>query len=228
MKTLIYQYYYTLPQNERTHHIMSDDNQYHEYSRKSIQKYAESIGADYKFLGSKHPVSPFYGIFLPFSEGWCHDYDYICWVDADMLATKTARNIFDFAEQDKISAHFMNTQARWRGKGEFAWWADKGHINSGVVVWPRSVYEFVTDYTKDLRALHDSRGVLETSLGNFDQAIVNKIVRKLNSYKTLDDDMNYHLGRKPQDARFAQSLIHYWRKTKPMLITDFNDERILK
>lgn len=231
MKTLIYQYYYSLPKRERTHHIMNDSNHYHDYSRRSIQKYAETYQHDYKFLNQEHPVSPFYGIFLPFTEGWCKDYDAICWMDADILATEDAQDIFSQYDPNYISAYFMETQNRWRNSdpnGPWGWFKDKGHINSGVVIFPRPVYEYVTEYVKDLQHLHDTRSELETSLGNFDQAIVNKIVRDLDVYNEMDRHWNYHMGRYPHEERWEASLIHYWRKYKDMLIADFNDERIMK
>jgi hypothetical protein len=228
MKKLIYQYYWSIPEQQRTNHIMSDSNKYYTYSEKSIKKYAEKCGADYKFGNKEHPVHPFYGIFLPFTEGWCHDYDVICWIDADILATKHSKNVFDLAAEDRISANFMNTQARWKNSPDMKWWSDKGHINSGVVVFPKSVYAEVSDFVSDLDYLHKNRTIVETSLGNFDQAQVNKIVKKMNKYKALDDEMNYHLGRKDMEGRWSQSLIHYWRQFKPNLISDFNDDRILK
>jgi hypothetical protein len=231
MKTLIYQYYYSLPQEKRTHHIMEDTNQYQNYSRKSIQKYAEVHGHDYKFLDQEHPVSPFYGIFMPFTEGWCHDYDAICWMDADILATRDSADVFTMYDPERISAYFMETQNRWKGMANdspWGWFKDKGHINSGVVIFPRAVYEYVSEYVSDLKHLHNTRSELETSIGNFDQAIVNKIVRDLDSYNEMFKEWNYHLGRYPHDKRFEANLIHYWRKHKQMLIKDFENERILK
>lgn len=230
MKYLIYQYYFSLPKNERTNHIMDDSNSYWEWSRKSIEAYSKKYNIEYKFMDERHPVSPFYSIFNPFTEGWAKDYDAVCWIDADFLATTHAKNVFDVSANDCISANFMNTQNRWRGGGMFEWWKDKGHINSGVVVFPRAVYEHVEKWVggDKLQKEFKNRTVLETSLGNFDQAIVNKIVRDHNKYKMLDDTYNYHLGRKPKEKRFDMDLIHYHRAHKPMLIKDFNDERILK
>jgi hypothetical protein len=228
LKTLIYQYYYSLPVNERTDHIMPDSDRYYEYSEKSMRAYANKCESDYRFINKPHPVSPFYGIFLPFTEGWCHDYDSICWVDADILATTRAKNIFDVASQDCVSAYFMDTHNRWKRDTVFEWWADKGHINSGVVVFPRAVYDPLIEYVKDLKRLHDGRTKLETSLGNFDQAIVNKFVRSQNKYKSLGEEFNYHLTRKPHEKRFDKGLIHYHRKNKIMMPKDFADVRILK
>jgi hypothetical protein len=228
MKTLIYQYYYSLPWNERSHHIMNDENKYSDYSRQSIKAYADKFGHDYKFMDHKHPVSPFYSIFNPFTEGWAEEYDAICWMDADILATTTADDVFSQFHPGKISAYFMETQNRWKDGGIFEWFKDKGHANSGVIIWPRACYRFVREFTKDLQDLHDNRTVLETSLGNFDQAQVNKILRELDAYKEMDKSWNYHLGRYPHENRWNAHLIHYWRKFKPMLLKDFENDRILK
>ena len=227
MKTLIYQYYRKLPQQARTHHIIKDDDNYFEYSQKSIQAYAEKYGHDYKFMSDEHPISPFYSIFNPFTEGWAEKYDAICWVDADILATTDAKDIFSQYHPNKISVYFMKSQRRWRGNSMFKWFQDKGHINSGVVIWPRSLYKFVTQYL-DLQKEFNKRTILETSLGNFDQAIVNKIVRELDDYHEMDNMWNYHLGRYSHEARWDANLIHYWREHKNMLVDDFKDNRILK
>ena len=229
MKTLIYQYYYTPPERERSHHMLDDSNEYYELSRRSISAYAESIGADYKYLTQKHPVSPFYGIFLPFTEKWCYDYDAICFIDSDILATTHARNVFEHSMPDRISASFLRSMRRWR-QPLFEWWADKGHINSGVVVFPHSVYNKVYSWVggDKLQYEFDNRTVLETSLGNFDQAIVNKIARDHNKYLDLDNSFNYNLIWDPKPDRWQKDLIHYHRENKPLMIEDFNDERIMK
>ncbi len=231
MKTLIYQYYYSLPKGQHTYHIMKDENQYYEYSRQSICKYAKEKGHDYKFLNQRHEISPFYGIFLPFTEGWCKDYDAICWMDADILATQNAQDIFSQYDSARISAYFMKTQDRWENSNiseSCGWFKNKGHINSGVVIFPKSVYKFITNYVQNLQHLHDTQEKLEASLGHFDQAIVNKIVKELDSYNQMCNHWNYHLGRYPHQDRFDTNLIHYWRKYKTMLIEDFKDERIMK
>lgn len=218
MKFLIYQYYYPDPTQDTAMKI-SKDNTYYEMSRKSIKKYSEILGADYRYLTDKHPVSPFYGIFLPFTEGWCHDYDAICWMDSDILATNKADNVFNFYDKDSISAYHMDTGTNW---------IEDGHFNSGVVIWPKSAYGFVTEYVKNLKALHIRKGIFEKSLGDFDQAIVNKIIKDWGKYKKLPESMNYHLHRKELSKRFNNGLIHYWRHFKSNMNLDFKNGRILK
>lgn len=227
MKTLIYQYYKKIPKEKRTHHIIKDDDDYFEYSKRSIKAYANKYGHDYKFMDNEHPITPFYSIFNPFTEGWASDYDAICWIDADILATTKAEDVFTQYHPDKISVYFMKSQNRWRNKKMFSWFQDKGHINSGVVIWPRNCYKFIQEYLDLEKEIHN-RTVLETSLGNFDQAVVNKIVREMDSYKEMSNRWNYHLGRYNHNERWEANLIHYWRKHKNMLINDFSDNRILK
>lgn len=70
-KTLIYQYYY---HDVSTGKTVNARYNYQDLSSSSIYKYALKIGADYKFISREIPISPFYGIFLPFTENWCDEY----------------------------------------------------------------------------------------------------------------------------------------------------------
>lgn len=232
MKTLIYQYYKT-PVTPSDVYIQTD-KEYHMISAKSIKKYAEKIGADYKLLDGDlpHNLPPFFGIFQPFFEGWIHDYDKVCFIDSDILATIKSDNIFNVTPDDCLSANFMTTQHRMKkltlGNPNFSFWKKHGHINSGVVVIPRSEYSDLVDYLKDVDTIFDKSDVVYTSLGNFDQAFVNYYVRHVNRYHMLPPKYNYHLTREDHSKRFEQDLIHYHRKNKSLMFEDINKDMILK
>lgn len=225
MKYLIYQYYSKVDPDK---HIIETGYDYYDYSRKSISAYAAKYGIEYKFIDKKIPLAPFYGIFLPFTEGWCHDYDAVCFIDSDIMATQNSKNVFDAASNEEVSVYFMDTQDRLKRICGLEWWAYRGHANSGVTVFPRNVYNDICSFVSDLEKLHNTTTVVENSLGKFDQAIINKFLRHRNNYKILDSEFNYHLGRLPHDKRFSQSLIHYHRKHKNMIATDYDKEEILK
>lgn len=235
MKYLVYQYYRE-PNTDRLKKdrpgvYIKSDYEYYEYSKKSTSKYAEKVGAEYKFFNHPLPgnISPFFGIFLPFMEKWCHDYDAVCFLDSDIMATVNAKNIFDVASKEDISANMMNTAARWRKQRQFEWFSSiGGHFNSGVVVFPKPVYNKLIDFTSTIGNRHEKRGQVENSIGSFDQAQLNMFIKKENKYLKLDDEFNYHLGRKKHEYRFDMSLIHYHRHNKPMMRQDFDDKRILK
>lgn len=229
MKYLIYQYYRKLPNNEKNKFIIDDVNDYFMLSEKSISAYANKFDNEYKFFNypmGDHP--PFYGIFLPFTEQWCHDYDAVCFIDSDILATIHSKNIFDNAADDRISSMWMRTHAVWRRNKNTEYWADKGHTNSGVVVFPRAVYEPMIEFCKTLRDREKVETRVFNMLGNFDQAQINLFVKQQNKFHKLSEEFNYHLGREPHGKRFDQSLIHYHRKHKSMMHKDFDDGRILK
>lgn len=214
MKTLIYQYWQSSDQ----------DRDFWRLSEKSLRQYAASIGADYRMLPSGAPYTPYYGIFLPFLQGWCHDYDAICFVDSDVLATQHADNIFESASTEHVSVSLMNT-------GPLATeaipasdsWGDRGHANSGVVVFPRSCYRKITGFLGDL-ARHWRDNI--DQWGSFDQLVINRYCIE-HGFAELDWNFNYHLGRYDRDQRWSANFIHYHRKLKSQMSHDFADARIM-
>lgn len=232
MKTLIYQYYKT-PKIVTKNYIQTKE-EYHTLSEKSIKKYAEKIGADYKLLSGDLPYNlpPFFGIFEPFFEGWISDYDKVCFIDSDILATIKSENIFDVTPDDCLSANFMKTQNRMRKlslkNNNFKYWKNKGHINSGVVVIPKNEYNDISKYLENIESIFDTDDVVYTSLGNFDQAFINYYVRHVDRYYDLPANFNYHLSREDHYKRFEQSFIHYHRQNKVMMFDDIKRDIILK
>lgn len=227
MRNLIYQYYHDYKGNEA--HI--DIGQpYHELSSRSIRAYAEKCGAEYMFIDKKIDV-PFYGIFLPFKEGWCHDYDNICFIDSDILATANAVNIFYRAPANVMAINFMTTDRGLKYRDMLPKLREKGHANSGVVMFPRALYEEWIEYVATyLEHYHATKGedIRIKDMGDYDQAFINLFMGRTGKYVPLPVSYNYHLGRNDHAKRFDQNLIHYHRKHKSLLMTDFDDDRILK
>jgi len=232
MKKLIYQYYKT-PEFVTKNYIQTQE-EYHTISERSFKKYAQKIGADYKLLNGNlpHNLPPFFGIFQPFFEKWMHDYDKVCFVDSDILATIHSKDIFEDTPNDCLSANFMKTHERMRKltlrNNNFKYWKNKGHINSGVVVIPKSEYDDLLEYLKNIESIFDTNDVVYTSLGNFDQAFVNYYVRHVDRYYDLPPRYNYHLSREDHSKRFEQDFIHYHRKNKVMMFEDIKRDIILK
>jgi len=215
MPQLIYQYYVNKPKSES--HI-SVDFPYWELSKKSISKYAENCHADYRFLEDEHLTNPFYGIFLPFLQGWCHAYDKVCFIDSDVLAVSTAKNIFEISSDDCVT---VSQLAHQRGHPYFK--NKGGYVNTGITVIPRAIYNDFTKYATDMI---DKK--IPMKYGGHDQYIVNEYIASRDKFCSLDTEFNWHMTRYDQTKRFDQSLIHYHRKTKPIMKTDFEDDRILK
>ena len=232
MKTLVYQYYKT-PEVVTKNYIQTKEK-YYTLSEKSIKKYAHKIGADYKLLSGDLPYNlpPFFGIFQPFFEGWVNDYDKICFIDSDILATINSDDIFKATPDDCLSANFMKTHSRMSRlslrDNNFKYWKNKGHINSGVVVIPQSEYADLLKYLGDVESIFDTNDTVYTSLGNFDQAFVNYYVRHVDRYYDLPPKFNYHLSREDHSKRFEQDFIHYHRKNKEMMFEDIKRDIILK
>lgn len=231
MTNLIYQYYRRVDSKNKPDQIMDDDNDYFKLSEKSISKYAETCNAEYRFLSHKlhNNLPPFYGIFSPFIDRWCYDYDNICFIDSDIMATVGAKNIFEIASNDCISIMFMDTACRWKSvRNVPEIFKENGHGNSGVVVFPKCLYDGLVEYSKNIEQLHLKMTPIEKKMGSFDQALINTYIAKQNEYFELGSYFNYHLTRLPRERRFEAGLIHYHRKLKDMMPTEFNDERILK
>jgi len=226
-KFLIYQYYRHVPDTGKT---VNAGYNYHEFSSSSIRAYAKNIGVEYRFLDHEIPVSPFYGIFLPFTEGWCHDYDSVCFIDSDILATVHAPSIFDHASKELISIHLMNT-ARPRGKNllDIDYFTNNGILNSGVVVFPRSSYESLIEHTNNLEEYHSSITSDHESIGSLDQAFMNFYIRDVaKTYHNLDKRFNYNLSRNSVNTRFANYLVHYHRSFKRNIKEDYYNGSVIK
>lgn len=234
MKTLIYQYYHTpTRENYRPHrnYYLKFKFPYWELSEKSIRAYAHKVGSDYKFLNSGHPICPYYGIFVPFLEGWCDDYDAICFIDSDMLATVNSESIWEYASTEAISAWCMPRTQATRRYPSLEYFHKTGHINTGTVIFPRAIYN---DFKKELEGLEEYHSLIKNgdrmiaALANGDQAFINLFVSKQQNSKFLPKIFNYHLGRLSRNNRWEASLIHYHRDKKQIMRTEFYDDRILK
>lgn len=244
MKTLIYQYYRNPEPGYNATHTINPGFEYYELSKQSISKYAEKCGADYKFLNEplRNNIQPFFGIFVPFFDEWCYEYDKICFVDSDMFATIHAENIFDHSSDDFISACVVNTVHRWGAHNPaFKWFTELGgNFNSGIVVFPRPVYSELIKYLSTLDDRMDRLVVqndFEWLIGSLDQSQVNLFIRDQsianneNQYKILPDIFNYHLNARIVEQRFDHDkswLIHYHRQRKSMMAEDFKNDAILK
>lgn len=231
---LVYQYYRDHKKEKRENDNVGSYLQmgydYWDYSEKSIKAYAKKIKCDYKFLDQplKDNLSPFFGIFIPFVEGWCHDYDAICFIDSDIMATTKAKDIFKTASKESISAHLLRRSYGWKDE-DYSWFREiGGQFNSGTVVFPRAVYNDLIKFCKTLKSRHANRSAMAGRIGGLDQAQVNFFMREQNSYHKLDKEFNYHLTDYRHENRWDASLIHYHRKHKHMMKEEFRDNRILK
>jgi hypothetical protein len=218
---LIYQYF----EKSIGKDIVGVGNDYHLMSVSSISKYASRIATHYKFFQRGALFTPFYGIFLPFLNGLCDDYNNICFVDCDILATTKCEDVFAHSSREVISYNLMNDgylTVKPLEKTEI--WGEHGHGNSGVVIFPRSQYNNIKMFIGDLREHWKNR---KDVYGNYDQLIINQFAQK-HGFHRLDQSFNYHLGRYDFDRRMDMNLIHYHRKHKGLMKSDFEKDIILK
>lgn len=230
MKKLVYQYFY-------------GKNDYPLKSSASARAYAASIGADYSFKTEGHPIRFHYGIFMPFLDDTVDKYDAVLFLDTDMLVTVGAEDIFEYMD-DNIGVWHMNdgpvkpyvkNLVEEHARKVCPDWIDKGHGNTGTVLFPRAVYNEFKIYLKRLAALDQEArkgvnvvpGHTPLVYGGWDQYVVNSFNYQ-HGVNFLPYKFNYHLNQLPEEGRWDASFIHYHGGYKNLLRTEFNDERIMK
>ena len=226
-RNLIYQYYYDFHGSDS--HI-DVGYKYYMLSKQSIEAYANKVGAEYVFIDKPIDV-PFYGVFLPFQEGWYKDYDNICHIDCDFLATNKAKNVFDFTPDNAISINFMTTDRGLKYREMMPKMRERGHANSGIVNFPKAINDQFAEYVNtELESYNANKhkDIRIKDMGDFDQAFINLFIGRTGLYQPLSDEFNWHMSRQEHRLRWHQSLIHYHRRHKNLMKEDFPDDRILK
>ena len=224
MKNLIYQYF------EPTRRPMLPkeyefDRDYWQFSQQSISKYAEKIGAEYLFEESGAPFDPHYSIFNLFIDDRCHEWDNICFIDCDVLATTLAKNIFENSSKTHVSVIQSNTGPLHTEPFEkIAEWRNCSELNTGVVVFPRSTYSGVQLSSWFIETYHK---IDSWEHGGFDQELMWDYAKQY-GFCNLEPQFNYMVTYYKPEHRWNQSLIHYHYNMKHKLPHDFQNPMILK
>ena len=103
-------------------------------------------------------------------------------------------------------------------------WNELGHANSGVVVFPKSIYEKIVKFLGDLSEHFKKND--HNYLGGYDQLVVNNF-EKTYGFSNIDYKFNYHLGRYNLNDRKNTYLIHYHRNFKKLMNQDIEKEWVL-
>lgn len=221
---LIYQYFYAV----------EDIPEYVNLSRQSVKKYADFIQADYLFIDKPPIIHVGYGSFFPFIDRICFKYDKICKIDCDVLATKNYKNIFDESDNKMLSLNHISSGPLIENEITFNYpnpiWNNIGHGNAGIVVFPANIYNSLIRYIGDLSHhvinLPNYRS-LRPRIGVYDQAILNLFSLEYGFFD-LDYKFNHLMHRYRHDLRFDSTLIHYCKKYKDQIYSDFLSNKILK
>jgi hypothetical protein len=234
VKHVFYQYFKTARQKTL---VETASFNYVNLSLDSIGAYARKYGYERRFESKTIvPFSEFYGIFLPFLEGWCWDYDSICFVDCDIMASTEAENIYDYVSMDTINAYVQPSlsMVAHETDSRFEFYRQKmgGWVNSGVVVFPKSIYSDLIYFLKDLPEYFEMRmQTYPMSIGFFDQFVVNEFIRLNGSWNALPEKFNYIHGHPDvwhQIKEEEAQLHHYHRKSKEKMLQAFESGKILK
>jgi len=185
---------------------------------KAMQKYADKCDAD--FFIQKTPVVNYANFYFEkfYFIDLLEKYERVLYLDADVLITPKAENIFEkYSDTTKFYAYnetdhtetmdrdpyvnpLLNDQPKWplddKGKRQY--------FNAGVFL----VSKDNINYFKDFRNIPNIDGIL--SFG--DQTYMNYLVVKHNvNFESLDYSFNrMHLGNKDNNnERYKSNFIHY-------------------
>lgn len=231
---LIYQYYRP---DRKSRLFVETPFDYPSLSRRSVEKYAQRHGIEYKFMDQECVYSPFYGIFVPFLENWYHEYDSLCFIDSDILIKEKSENIFDYASDSAITVYKKDVQMLERmvekfdidDRINFFCVTMQGWANSGVVVFPRESYESVQKILKEMGEYVHDKSEYAYTLGLYDQFIINEIIRQSGKWHDLPEKFNWMPTNDIHSCTEDEAqFIHFHRTSKKDMLKYFSKDEILK
>lgn len=192
-----------------------------EFVKRSFKEYAKKVNADFLCITEPNSILKpnnnnnnklfFDALFQKVSLGSLSDqYERVLYLDADILITPHAKNIFDVYKDD--SKVYMYNEGLFSDRtSELALISDrllktiqdKNYFNAGVILFPKNNH-----FLQSIR-LHD----LEYFVSNsnwFDQTYINFKYRYTNIEAiSLNEEFNRMASSKEHDERFLASFIHY-------------------
>jgi len=213
--------------------IMLGQDPSFEFVKRAFKGYAKKVNADFLcitepslILNNNNNKLFFAALFQKISLGNLSDiYERVLYLDADILITPHAKNIFDHYH-DKTKIYMLNEGLTCNRKKELelisqalgASIRDLNYFNSGVILFPKN-----NQFLKAIR-IHDLEFFVKNS-NWFDQTYINFKVR-LNSLKTENMDKEFNKMGNLEDfgKRFLASFIHYSgngycpKKHRPVMI----------
>lgn len=200
-------------------------------SIKSIKDYANRIGVDF-YMGTKIKISMynFYFEKLQCLELFNKGYDQILYIDADVLVTPQAENIFKKYSDPKVFyAYHENANSEAMDRDRFVspldpdkieWPVIDGryqYFNAGVMLFGSKVWK---DILRGIDTPPDCKEVWEFG----DQTFLNYLAAKNRvKFESLDRKFNWmNCGKPdPNKERFTANFIHY---AGPCLYGDTKEE----
>jgi lipopolysaccharide biosynthesis glycosyltransferase len=162
-KRLIYQFH--VDYSDRSKNVFGESvkrneiGEYWEYSKKTVERYAKKVGADYIFESpTEAEYKPHAFNVETFDKYRCikylSEYDQVLYIDTDVLIQPRARNIFDTYLDNAHIIVFFNVADKAMYKDSTR--ASTGKINSGVILFnnTRFVKEKAKLYTIDIKSAH--------------------------------------------------------------------------
>ena len=191
------------------------------FAKKTFEEYAKKVNAEFicldrpshifKLTHKNHSKNALNALLEKISLGsFTKEYTQILYIDADILITPHAEDIFALNETE-TSLHMFNEGLTSDRSSELNLISslletpvkDKNYFNAGVILFP-SALDFLTSIK-----IHELEIFLKKSSW-FDQTYVNFKVRYRNlRVKNLDRQFNYMSQKEGNEERFLASFIHY-------------------
>jgi len=189
-------------------------------SSNSVSAYAKFFTHEYKLINGGAPDNNRNGIFVPFLEGWHEKYDFVTYVECDILATDVSNNIVGMCDDTDINACHANSGLLVVDKIESGhpYW-HLGPVDDGVVIIPRSKYETFMEYVnhcKENDAFPKNGNVMQDFCKFQNKGVAN-----------LHYKFNYRMDRFEPKKKFWQTFIHY-RKNHDQMEKDYSHPKFLK
>ena len=206
------------------------------FAKKSFEEYAKKVDADFicinrpshifKSTNKNHNKNALDALFEKISMGsFVREYEQVLYLDADILITPHAEDVFGFAT-DKSSLYMFNEGLSSDRSSELnlisscldAPVRDKNYFNAGVILFPSS-----QDFLKSIKVYELELFLKKSSW--FDQTYVNFKIRYRNlRIQNLDQTFNCMARKNGNEERFLASFIHYAgngycpKKQRPILM----------
>ncbi len=145
MKYLIYQHFSESPG------LRPNKRRIFQTGVKSIERYAKNIGVEYKLTTQNYLKGwdAVWDVFRLLEDDYYEQYDKIVYLDADVIARDTTRNIFELYDGFIAQNHLLHAKARTRP--EFKLYGEK-FLNSGILLWDKETLCKMKNYpTEKLR-----------------------------------------------------------------------------
>jgi lipopolysaccharide biosynthesis glycosyltransferase len=217
-KRLIYQFH--VDYSDRSKNVFGESvkrneiGEYWEYSKKTVERYAKKVGADYIFENpSEEEYKPHAFNVETFDKyraiRYLDTYDQVLYLDTDVLIRSQARNIFDTYENKAHIIVFFNVadKAMYKDLTRFS----TGRINSGVILFNNKRILDNPEFKPEIDTLNlNIYSANQSNVGTKQENILHKYSKgKWHEYweEKHSDEITYLKNKTASDENFLYRII---------------------